>query len=154
MAAEIDKDEITQDSEEIQSSQNTQDQTSQDNSEATTPEDLVDDAYTKKKNLIKKILIIVIGTLLFIIVLFTVLFLTGFFDPESEDTQVEQKTQQTQKAVETKQSRSNLKTMNAFDVSKLNTVKLNKELERLTSRNLEVEKKQSLLKEHKTTSKT
>lgn len=89
---------------------------------------------SSKKNLIKKILIGIVILLLLLIITFSSLFFLGFFETEKKELQAN--SSETPNAVNSEIIIK--KEIKSFDISRLNTVKLNKELEKLTSKQLEI----------------
>lgn len=89
---------------------------------------------SSKKNLIKKILIGIVILLLLLIITFSSLFFLGFFETEKKELQAN--SSETPNSVNSEIIIK--KEIKSFDISRLNTVKLNKELEKLTSKQLEI----------------
>lgn len=100
-----------------------------------------DEKPKKQKSLISKILIGIIAFLLFVIIVGIVLYITGFFDPEPVKEEVTEI--QKEQPVEEKYK---------FDLSTINSKKLNAQLASLTNKNLnqeQLEEKERLENEKK-----
>lgn len=86
----------------------------------------------KKKSLISKILIAVVALLLLILIAGIVLYFTGFFDPKPIEKPMQIETKESTLPVEEKKYK--------FDITTINSAKLNEQLAKLTNKNLNQEK--------------
>ncbi|GGD36397.1 hypothetical protein GCM10012288_08010 [Malaciobacter pacificus] len=138
MAEEIkdNSEETTQDNatnqEEIESNDATEEkETDIDESNDTVSEE-APKTQDKKKSLISKILIGIVALLLLVLIAGIVLYFTGFFDPKPIEKPMQ---------IETKESTISMQEKKyKFDISTINSTKLNEQLAKLTNRNLNQEK--------------